>query len=68
MVRTGTGDISIAAARDVVLNDTTAPGTIYSAGVNTARLADPQYQLSGTTVSAQNPDGFFEPQVLAYGS
>ncbi|WFU84465.1 filamentous hemagglutinin family protein [Bradyrhizobium sp. CIAT3101] len=66
MVRTGTGDISIAAARDVVLNDTTAPGTIYSAGVNTARLADPQYQLGGTTVSAQNPDGFFEPQVLAY--
>lgn len=66
MVRTGTGDISIAAARDVVLNDTTAPGTIYSAGVNTARLADPQYQLSGTTVSAQNPDGFFDPQVLAY--
>jgi filamentous hemagglutinin family protein len=68
MVRTGTGDISIAAARDVVLNDTTAPGTIYSAGVNTARLADPQYQLSGTTVSAQNPDGFFEPQVLAYNA
>ncbi|WP_426426237.1 filamentous haemagglutinin family protein [Bradyrhizobium genosp. A] len=68
MVRTGTGDISISAARDVVLNDTTAPGTIYSAGVNTARLADPQYQLSGTTVSAQNPDGFLEPQVLGYGS
>lgn len=68
MVRTGTGDISIAAARDVVLNDTTAPGTIYSAGVNTARLADPQYQLSGTTVSAQNPDGFLEPQVLGYNS
>ncbi|QQN61947.1 filamentous hemagglutinin family protein [Bradyrhizobium diazoefficiens] len=68
MVRTGTGDISISAARDVVLNDTTAPGTIYSAGVNTARLADPQYQLSGTTVSAQNPDGFLEPQVLGYSS
>ena len=68
MVRTGTGDISISAARDVVLKDTTAPGAIYSAGVNTARLADPQYQLSGTTVSAQNPDGFLEPQVLGYGT
>lgn len=68
MVRTGTGDISISAARDVVLKDTTAPGTIYSAGVNSARLADPRYQLSGTTVSAQNPDGFLEPQVLGYGT
>jgi filamentous hemagglutinin family protein len=34
MLRTGTGDITIDAARDVVLADTSAPGVIYSAGVN----------------------------------
>jgi filamentous hemagglutinin family protein len=68
MVRTGTGNISISAARDVIMSDTTAPGTIYAAGVNTAQLPDPQYTLSGTQVIAQNPDGFFEPQVLAYGA
>jgi filamentous hemagglutinin family protein len=67
MVRTGTGSIDIAAARDVVMNDTVAPGVIYAAGVDTANLAGPGY--SGTSsVVALNPDGFFEPQVLAYGN
>ena len=67
MVRTGTGSIDVAAARDVVMTDTAAPGVIYAAGVNTAKLADPNY--SGTSsVAAGNPDGFFEPRVLAYGN
>src|SRR5262249_10491069 len=30
MVRTGTGNIAIAAARDVILKDTVAPGVIYA--------------------------------------
>jgi filamentous hemagglutinin family protein len=72
MVRTGTGNISIAAALDVVLQDTTAPGVIYAAGVNTAKLADPNYGLQTvngvSSIVASNPDGFFEPQVLAYGN
>jgi len=72
MVRTGTGNISIAAALDVVLQDTTAPGVIYAAGVNTARLPDPNYSLQTingvSSVVASNPDGFFEPQVLAFGN
>jgi filamentous hemagglutinin family protein len=72
MVRTGTGSISIAAALDLKLADTVAPGVIYAAGVNTAKLADPNYSLQTVNgvsgVAASNPDGFFEPQVLAYGN
>ncbi|BBF93154.1 filamentous haemagglutinin family protein [Blastochloris tepida] len=68
MVRTGTGSITIAAARDVLLKDKIAPGVIYAAGVNTARLASPSYYLTNGAVVAANPDGFLEPQVLAYGS
>lgn len=64
MVRTGTGDIAVAAARDVSLADTVAPGTIYAAGVNTAPYANP-YDASGKVV---DPDGFLEPQVLKYVS
>jgi filamentous hemagglutinin family protein len=70
MIRTGTGDIGIAAARDVIMSDTDAPGVIYAAGVNTAKLPGPQYtqQTVGgvTTVVALNPDGFLEPQIVAY--
>ncbi|NJL07245.1 MAG: filamentous hemagglutinin family protein [Methylacidiphilales bacterium] len=68
MVRTGTGDITVAAARDVLLKDEAAPGVIYAAGVNTARLADPGYYLSNGVIVAANADGFLEPLVLAYGS
>jgi hypothetical protein len=72
MVRTGSGGIAIAAARDVIFNDTIAPGVIYAAGVNTAKLADPSYSLqtvNGTSrVVALNPDGFLEPRVLGYGN
>ena len=68
MVRTGTGDITVAAARDVLLKDKIAPGVIYAAGVNTARLTDPGYYLSNGALVAANADGFLEPQVLAYGS
>lgn len=64
MVRTGTGSISIAAARDVSFADTTAPGVIYAAGVNTARYANP-YDASGNVTDA---NGFLEPQLLSYGS
>lgn len=70
MVRTGTGDIAIAAARDVRLDvtldpnftSTPAPGVIYAAGVNTAPYANP-YDASGKVV---DPDGFLEPQILKY--
>lgn len=64
MVRTGTGSISIAAARDVTFADTAAPGVIYAAGVNTARYANP-YDASGKVTDA---NGFLEPQLLSYGS
>lgn len=64
MVRTGTGSISIAAARDVTLADTVAPGVIYAAGVNTARYANP-YDASGNVTDA---NGFLEPQLLSYTS
>lgn len=64
MVRTGTGSISIAAARDVSFADTLAPGVIYAAGVNTARYANP-YDASGNVTDA---NGFLEPQLLSYGS
>ncbi|QQO17699.1 filamentous hemagglutinin family protein [Bradyrhizobium diazoefficiens] len=64
MVRTGTGSISIAAARDVSFADTVAPGVIYAAGVNTARYANP-YDASGKVTDV---NGFLEPQLLSYGS
>lgn len=63
MVRTGTGSISIAAARDVSFADTAAPGVIYAAGVNTPRYANP-YDASGKVTDA---NGFLEPQLLRYG-
>ncbi|ABD88542.1 filamentous haemagglutinin family protein [Rhodopseudomonas palustris] len=66
MVRTGTGNIAITAAQDVILRDKVAPGVIYAAGVNSAKLADANY--SGTSsVVAGNAEGFYEPKVLAYG-
>lgn len=70
MVRTGTGSINIAAAQDVILKDTTAPGVIYAAGVNTARLTDPNYHLANGSVvpDADKVNGFFEPRVLGYGN
>ncbi|HWM46427.1 MAG TPA: filamentous hemagglutinin family protein [Xanthobacteraceae bacterium] len=68
MVRTGTGDIGIFAARDVRITDAVAPGVIYAGGVNTPRLADPNYSLQSGAVVAGNPDGFFEPQVMLYGA
>lgn len=72
MVRTGTGDIAISAARDVrldltldpTLTSTPAPSTIYAAGVNTAPYANP-YDASGKVV---DPDGFLDPQILKYAS
>jgi filamentous hemagglutinin family protein len=64
MLRTGTGNITIAAAQDVILKDTTSPGVIYAAGVNTAKLPDPNY----TGTPAFNANGFLEPQLLIYGN
>ncbi len=72
MVRTGTANISIAAAQDVWLQDRTAPGVIYTAGINTPKLPDAGYQATttptGIVVSPTNPDGFLEPQLLMYGN
>lgn len=75
MVRTGTGNIGISAAGDVKLSDqaatsTAAAGVIYAAGVQTAKLPDPGYAVTGApsaaVVSASNPDGFLEPRLLMY--
>ena len=82
MVRTGTGNINVSAAYDVFLSDpntsssTTnkdAPGVIYAAGVNTAKLPDPQYTGSAGNIAIGNITAdpsqlFFEPQVLMYGT
>lgn len=72
MVRTGTGNIAVAAARDVILQDTLAPGVIYAAGVNTEKLADPSYSLQTingmSSIVAGNAAGFLEPRILAYGN
>lgn len=71
MIRTGTGDIAIVAARDVILQDTVAPGVIYAAGVNTANPTDPGYSLQTvngvSSVVPGNVDGFLQPRVLGYG-
>lgn len=61
MIRTGIGSITVAAARDVVLKDTAAPGVIYAAGVNTETYANP-YSPSLAV------NGFFEPRLMAYGN
>ncbi|TKW80392.1 MAG: filamentous hemagglutinin N-terminal domain-containing protein, partial [Bradyrhizobium icense] len=73
MVRTGTGNIGIFAAGDVKLSDlsaanTAAPGVIYAAGVQTPRLTDPGYVVSGQTVSPSytGADAFLEPRLLTY--
>ncbi|MBR0964138.1 filamentous hemagglutinin family protein [Bradyrhizobium diazoefficiens] len=71
MIRTGTGNINIAAAQDVILKDTSAPGVIYAAGVNTATYASPytvQTTNGTTTIVVTDPDGFYEPRVLGYGN
>lgn len=61
MIRTGSGSITVAAARDVVLKDTAAPGVIYAAGVNTETYANPY----GPSLAV---NGFFEPRLMAYGN
>ncbi|MCP4618176.1 MAG: filamentous hemagglutinin N-terminal domain-containing protein [Bradyrhizobium sp.] len=73
MVRTGTGNIGVFAAGDVKLSDlsaanTAAPGVIYAAGVQTPKLVDPGYAVSGTTVrpSYTGSDAFFEPRLMMY--
>lgn len=78
MVRTGTGSINVSAAYDVFLSDPNtssstankdAPGVIYAAGVNTAKLPDPKY--NGTAIGNTGADPsqlFLEPRLLMYGS
>ncbi|WP_326489800.1 filamentous haemagglutinin family protein [Paraburkholderia sp. ZP32-5] len=61
MIRTGTGSIQIAAANDVQLLDTTAPGAIYTAGIPAAGApvgqsatlinANPSQGIAGLVVS-----------------
>jgi filamentous hemagglutinin family protein len=76
IVRTGTGSIDIAAARDFILSDTKAPGVVYTAGRSSVALADPGYKLEtvadplnpGQTIKvpiATNPNGFLTPQVVS---
>nr|WP_083794852.1 filamentous haemagglutinin family protein [Bradyrhizobium sp. ORS 278] len=71
MLRTGTGAITVAAARDVIMADTVAPGVIYTAGVNTT-LPDAGYSIQTingvSRIVAVNADGFYEPRVLGYGN
>ncbi len=71
IVRTGTGSIDIAAARDFILADTLAPGVVYTAGRNAAPLPDPGFTMepispgSSTLIPvATNPSGFLSPQIL----
>lgn len=68
MLRTGTGDIEIAAARNLVLADQLAPGVIYSAGRNAALLASAGATNTGTTTTPvlnfANPTGFIEPNLV----
>lgn len=68
MLRTGTGDIDIAAARNLVLADKLAPGVIYSAGRNSALLSSPGATNTGTTTTPvlnfANPTGFVEPNLV----
>jgi filamentous hemagglutinin family protein len=84
MVRTGTGSITITAGRDVRLTDSSAPGVVYAAGVNTALPAaqgDPGFspiisqssQGSATfdTVNGftvTNVLGFLEPRLMQYAA
>jgi filamentous hemagglutinin family protein len=79
IVRTGTGSIDIAAARDFVLADTKAPGVVYTAGRNSVALADPGFKMEtvadplnpGKTIRvpvATDPNGFLTPQVLTCDS
>jgi filamentous hemagglutinin family protein len=76
IVRTGTGSIDIAAARDFILADTTAPGVVYTAGRSSVALPDPDYKLEtvadplnpGGTIKvpvATNPNGFLTPQLVS---
>nr|WP_246563558.1 filamentous haemagglutinin family protein [Bradyrhizobium liaoningense] len=64
MIRTGTGNITVSAARDVFLKDTAAPGVIYAAGVNTEAYAYPY----SSNRAVNDPNGFFEPRVMTYGT
>ena len=75
-VRTGTGSIDIAAARDFILADTKVPGVVYTAGRNSVELPNPDFALKtiddpltpGETIEipfANNPTGFLEPIVLS---
>lgn len=64
MIRTGTGSITVAAARDVIMKDTDAPGVIYAAGVNTETYANPY----SPSLAVNDPNGFFEPRLMAYGN
>ncbi|HTJ62405.1 MAG TPA: filamentous hemagglutinin family protein [Alphaproteobacteria bacterium] len=75
-IRTGTGSIDIAAARDFILADQDAPGVVYTAGRNSVALPDPNYQMQtvadplnpGRTITIPvpvNPEGFQAPRLLA---
>ncbi len=68
MIRTGTGSIDIAAANDVALLDTTAPGVIYTAGapVAGAPVGSNESIANGNSGFA-SPDIFVTPAVNSDG-
>ena len=79
IVRTGTGSIDIAAARDFILSDTKAPGVVYTAGRNSVAMSDPGYKMEtvadplnpGQTIRvpvATNPNGFLAPDLISCDS
>ena len=55
IIRTGTGSIDIAAARDFKLLDHDAPGVVYTAGRNSTDLPDPGFVLE-TVEDPRNPN------------
>ncbi|MEW6438757.1 MAG: filamentous hemagglutinin family protein [Pseudomonadota bacterium] len=77
-IRTGTGTIDVAAASDVSLLDTTAPGVIYTAGAPSADAPAVvgSSLLNGKTgfgaydvlaINAVNPDGAGDISIVAQG-
>jgi len=48
----------------VIMKDTDAPGVIYAAGVNTETYANPY----SPSLAVNDPNGFFEPRLMAYGN
>ncbi|MEJ0004661.1 MAG: hypothetical protein WDN30_16015 [Pararobbsia sp.] len=72
MIRTGTGSINIAAASNVALMDSLAPGVIYTAGTQTQAAGAPAEGTSASIINGgtvfANPDIFVSPTVNPEGA